>query len=93
MQQTIFQFEFVINCHAQKKKGARQLTCRYRRHNPIFYISPLLEEELNLDPRIVMFHKAMSDGEIIKVKEMASPRVNLAFTICDLTDFYVWSYL
>ena len=52
-----------------------QLVCRYRRHKPIFYIRPLKEEILNVDPKVVVFHDVITDSEIAKIKELATPRV------------------
>ncbi|KAI0236972.1 Prolyl 4-hydroxylase subunit alpha-1 [Lamellibrachia satsuma] len=57
---------------------AHKLTCQYRRHHPMFYINPLREEVMYLDPRIVVFHNLITDAEIAKVKELAKPRLNRA---------------
>ena len=56
----------------------RKLFCYYKRHHPIFYIRPLKEEVMNLKPRIVIFHDVLTNEEIEKVKELASPRLHRA---------------
>jgi hypothetical protein len=58
-----------------QKHSDKDLTCQYRRHHPIFYINPLREEVLNAQPRIVFYHNAVTDSEIEKIREMATPRV------------------
>ena len=52
-----------------------QLVCRYRRHKAIFYIRPLKEEMVNVDPKVVIFHDVITDSEIAKIKEIATPMV------------------
>ena len=52
-----------------------ELVCRYRRHRPIFYIRPVKEETVNLDPKVVILHDVITDAEIAKIKELATPRV------------------
>lgn len=61
----------------QAKKD-QDLTCQYRRHHPMFYINPLREEVLNANPRIVVYHNAVVNSEIEKVREMATPRLKRA---------------
>ena len=60
----------------QVYEHAHKLTCQYRRHHPMFYINPLREEVMYLDPRIVIYHNLITDAEIAKVKELAKPRVS-----------------
>jgi hypothetical protein len=62
-----------------QKHSDKDLTCQYRRHHPIFYINPLREEVLNANPRIVVYHNAVTDKEIERVREMATPRVIVSF--------------
>jgi prolyl 4-hydroxylase len=57
---------------------AHKLTCQYKRHHPIFYLAPLREETMFLDPRIVVYHQLMTDTEIALIKEMAQPRFKRA---------------
>jgi len=52
-----------------------KLTCQYRRHHPLFYLNPLREEVMYLDPRIVIYHQVMTDTEIARIKELAQPRL------------------
>jgi len=56
----------------------KRFTCQYRRHHPLFYIRPLKEEVMHLHPRVVIFRDLLSDRDIAKVKELATPRVSLA---------------
>jgi len=42
----------------------------------MFYISPLKEEVVHLNPRVVIFRDLLSDKDIAKVKELATPRVS-----------------
>jgi hypothetical protein len=39
-------------------------------------IAPIKEEEVHLNPRIVIFYDVISDKETQLVKELASPRVS-----------------
>ena len=57
-----------------------QLVCRYRRHRPIFYIRPLKEELVNVNPKVVVLHDVVTDSEIAKIKELATPRVDKSYT-------------
>lgn len=68
----------------QFHKDRHHLTCQYRRHHPMFYISPLKEEVMFLKPRIVVFHDCLSDKEISKVKELATPRVKRNYELAVL---------
>jgi prolyl 4-hydroxylase len=68
-------------CRGEKTRnytGSRGLTCQLRRHHPIFYIRPLKEEVVHVQPRIVVFHDVLSDLDIAKIKELAIPRLNRA---------------
>jgi len=53
-----------------------EMVCRYRRHIPIFYIRPLKEELLNANPKVIVFHDVITDAEIAKIKELATPKVH-----------------
>jgi len=44
----------------------------------MFYIDPLKEEVMHLKPRIVIFRDLISDHDIAKIRELATPRVSLA---------------
>ena len=49
------------------------LNCRYndRRRNPLFVLSPLKEEILNLDPLVVRFYDVISNNQMEMLKKMA----------------------
>jgi len=55
---------------------AHLLTCQYKRHHPLYYIRPLKEETMYLKPWIVIYHDILTDTEIAKVKELATPRLH-----------------
>ena len=56
-----------------------QLLCRYSsgRH-PYLTIGPVKEEEIFLDPRIVIFHDLVSDTELETVRSLAAPSLERA---------------
>ena len=56
-----------------------QLICTYNfgKHN-FLKIGPLKEEEVYLNPRIVLFHDFLTSGEISTIKSMATPRFKRA---------------
>jgi len=56
-----------------------KLMCRYTHGmHPFLTIAPVKEEELFLDPRLVMFYDIVTDEEIKTIKEMATPRFKRA---------------
>ncbi|XP_046362969.1 prolyl 4-hydroxylase subunit alpha-1-like isoform X2 [Haliotis rufescens] len=60
-------------------KNTHKLACRYRtRNNPLLLMMPAKEEDVFLDPWIVMYHDVMSDSEINAVKGLATPKLNRA---------------
>lgn len=54
----------------------KNLSCRYKRDLPFLQLSPLKLEELNLDPPVLLFHEAISEGDIQFVKDAAIPSVS-----------------
>ncbi len=59
-------------------KMAHKLTCQYRRHHPIFYLTPLKEEMLYFEPRILAYHDIITDSEIACIKKLATPKLRRA---------------
>lgn len=59
-------------------RNNRDLTCQFRRHHPLFFIQPLREEVLNLNPRLVVYHNAVSNSDMERIKELATPRLKRA---------------
>ncbi len=57
---------------------AHKLTCQYRRHHPIFYLSPLKEEVLYFEPRLLTYHDLMTDSEVARIKKLATPKLKRA---------------
>ncbi|KAK2582088.1 hypothetical protein KPH14_002791 [Odynerus spinipes] len=57
----------------------KNLKCRYvDRGIPFLKIAPLKEEEVYLDPRIIIYHDVIYDEEIETIKRMAQPRFKRA---------------
>lgn len=60
-------------------KDAHRLRCRYVSNNhPLLLLQPAKEEEVHLDPWIVVYHDIISDEEIRQIKRLATPRLNRA---------------
>lgn len=56
-----------------------KLMCRYYFGKHLYLlIGPVKEEEVYLDPRIVLYHDIVSDNEIATIKELATPRFKRA---------------
>ena len=54
-----------------------RLRCRYVTNGqPFLMLQPVKEEEAYLNPRIVIYHDVLLDGEIDTIKKMAQPRVS-----------------
>jgi len=51
----------------------------------MFYISPLKEEVMYLKPRVVIYRDFLSDVDIAKIRELATPRVKLDKIFVDCT--------
>ncbi|XP_050391712.1 prolyl 4-hydroxylase subunit alpha-2 isoform X1 [Patella vulgata] len=63
----------------QKVKDEEKLSCRYKHNNhPLLLLRPAKEEDVHLDPWIVIYHDAMLDGEIQTIKQIATPKLNRA---------------
>jgi len=52
-----------------------ELSCRYMRHHPLFYIQPVKEELVYMNPRIAVYHDVVSPSEMYVVRRLARPRV------------------
>ena len=53
--------------------------CRYNAgKHPYLNIGPFKEEEVYLNPRIVIYHEFVTDKEIETIKELATPRFKRA---------------
>lgn len=58
----------------------KQLKCRYvNRGIPFLKIAPFKEEEVYLEPRILIFHDVIYDEEIDVIKCLAKPKVCILF--------------
>jgi len=66
----------VVDVYQISDAERTQLVCRYRRHIPIFYIRPLKEELLNVDPKVVIYHDVITESEIAMIKQLATPVVS-----------------
>jgi prolyl 4-hydroxylase len=49
------------------------LTCRYARHHPSLYISPVKEEMVYIDPPMRMFHDILTKKQMAVVKALGLP--------------------
>jgi len=69
-------------CRGEKTKFSvtdKDLKCSYYYgHHPVLKIAPFKQEELNLNPRIVMFYDVLSESETYAVKSIATPRFRRA---------------
>lgn len=56
-----------------------KLKCQYKHNNhPLLLLAPVKEEEVYLNPWIVIYHDLMNDVEIQTIKAYATPRVSNA---------------
>ncbi|XP_076459710.1 prolyl 4-hydroxylase subunit alpha-1-like isoform X2 [Babylonia areolata] len=63
----------------QKISNAHRLKCQYVHNNhPWLLLQPAKEEEMHLDPWIVMYHDVLSDRNIRDIQMLATPRLNRA---------------
>ncbi|KAK3598748.1 hypothetical protein CHS0354_028800 [Potamilus streckersoni] len=77
--------EFVIYerlCRGEKTQEymyQHKLVCRYRDNkNPLLILQPVKEEEVYLDPWLVIYHDVISDREINIIKQLAVPKLGRA---------------
>ncbi|XP_061174992.1 prolyl 4-hydroxylase subunit alpha-1-like isoform X2 [Saccostrea echinata] len=60
-------------------KLKHKLKCRYvNKNNPLLLLQPAKEEDIYLDPWIVVYHDVVSDYEIETIKKLATPRLGRA---------------
>ena len=53
--------------------------CRYKTNNhPLLLIAPVKEEEIYLDPYLVVYHNVISDQEVGVIQSIATPKVRLS---------------
>lgn len=52
---------------------SNKLTCQYKRHKPTFFIKPLKEEIVYLEPLIMVYHHVLNQKEVDKMKQLATP--------------------
>ena len=63
-----------------------QLLCHYSTgQHPYLTIGPVKEEEIYLDPRIVIFHDIVSDNELQTVRNLTVPFLQRAAVFDDKT--------
>ncbi|KAL3876586.1 hypothetical protein ACJMK2_034417 [Sinanodonta woodiana] len=63
----------------QEYKHKHKLVCRYRDNkNPLLLLQPVKEEEVYLDPWLVIFHDVISDRELNVIKQLAVPKLGRA---------------
>lgn len=65
------------NTHDYKHK--HKLVCRYKTNNhPLLILSPAKEEEIYLDPYLVIYHNVITDYEVSVIKSIATPKLGRA---------------
>ena len=65
------------NTHDYKDK--HKLVCRYKTNNhPLLLIAPVKEEEIYLDPYLVVYHNVISDQEVGVIQSIATPKLGRA---------------
>ena len=75
----------------QKIRNIHKLKCRYVHNNdPLLVLQPVKEEEMFLDPWIVVYHDVMSDSEINDIKTIATPRVRVECLLHRKQVMVVW---
>ncbi|XP_033216387.1 prolyl 4-hydroxylase subunit alpha-2-like [Belonocnema kinseyi] len=71
---TVCSEEVLLPVYIQKK-----LKCRYVEHSiPFLKIAPFKEEEVYLEPRIVVYHDVIHEDEIEAFKRLAKPKLKSA---------------
>ena len=63
-----------------------QLYCSYKHYHPIFVLIPLKEEVLNFDPPVTVFHDILTEREMAKVRELATPRLERSMVLQSKTE-------
>lgn len=73
---------YELTCRGEMKPPEsiiKQLFCRYVTNGiPFLTIAPLKQEQMYIDPFIVVYHDVMYDSEIDVIKELAKPRFRRA---------------
>ena len=71
----------------------KELICRYSRSkDPYFILRPIKEEIVHLDPKVVVFHDVVHDGEIRALKSLAEDEMNVSQTVGGRNfDGNIWS--
>ena len=66
------------------------MSCRYFFGvHPFMKIAPVKEEEVFLEPRLVLYHDVITDNELEVVRKLATPRVSVQ----NLMIFFYYSFL
>lgn len=71
-------------CYLHQPKGMHQkLICYYddRNRNPRLVLSPVKVEVLHVDPDLFMFRDLLTEGEMNRLKELASPKVQVMWWV------------
>lgn len=82
-------------CQGKTLRNASEISnlkCRYISNGSSFLkIAPFKMEEMNLQPRIVVFHDVLSDAEIKTLKDLAKPRLKRATVATYEKGVYIFS--
>lgn len=77
---------YICCIYFQVRKDPHKLKCRYFNNNnhPNLVIQPVKMEDVIKKPWLVLFHNVVSDYEIAKIKEIATPRVSSRLIIMNI---------
>lgn len=64
-----------------------RLGCRYvTRNHPLLIYSPAKEEELSIEPRVVFYHRVLSDYDIEVIQNMSTPLLHRSGVVTNSSD-------
>uniref|UniRef100_A0A1A9WN34 procollagen-proline 4-dioxygenase n=1 Tax=Glossina brevipalpis TaxID=37001 RepID=A0A1A9WN34_9MUSC len=70
---------YALGCSGKLAERPSKLYCTYNRNTTAFSrLAPMKMELISLDPYMVLYHEALTDNEIIQLKEMAIPHLERA---------------
>ncbi len=71
--------DFEDLCRAASMEGPldSELTCHFTIPHPYFLLQPVMEEVMQIDPFIVLWHEFVTPLEVEGIIETARPQVNL----------------
>ena len=67
---------FETLCRGEDVYSSSDVTCSYRRYNPLHVLKPLKEEVFLKDPFIAVYHDFISDSEISVLQDLAKEKLH-----------------